>query len=250
VKVLAVIPARLASRRLPRKPLADLGGTSLIVRVWERVSALGVADAVAVATDSDEIAAVCRDAGASIVMTDETLESGTHRVAQAVARGGFEAGVVVNVQGDEPFVAADAVRAAVEEVRSGWDVGTVATPVRTAAAWRDPAVVKVVRGERGRALYFSRSPIPHPRDGGPTAEALVEGGFLRHLGVYAYTPEALARWAALPAAPLERIEQLEQLRPLAAGMGIGVGVVPEAARGVDTPEDLAAARERWAAQGG
>jgi 3-deoxy-manno-octulosonate cytidylyltransferase (CMP-KDO synthetase) len=246
VKVLAVIPARLASQRLSRKPLADLGGRPLIVRVWERVSALGVADAVVVATDSDEVAAACRDAGATIAMTDETLESGTHRVAQAVASGGFDPGVVVNVQGDEPFVGADAIRAAVHEVRSGWDVGTVATPVPTEAAWRDPAVVKVVRGDRGQALYFSRAPIPHPRDGVPSADAFGDGRYLRHVGVYAYTPGALARWAALPAAPLEETERLEQLRPLAAGFGIGVGVVPRAVVGVDTPEDLARARERWA----
>lgn len=244
VKVLAVIPARLASRRLPRKPLADLCGKPLIVRVWERVSASGMADGVIVATDSHEIAEACRASGARVAMTDEALASGTHRVAQVVAREGLAAEVVVNVQGDEPFVDADAIRAAVREVRSGWDVGTVATPVRTEDAWRDPAVVKVVRGDRGRALYFSRAPIPHPRDGAPSAEALADGRYLRHVGVYAYTPAVLARWAALPPAPLEEVERLEQLRPLAAGLGVGVGLVPEAAGGVDTPEDLARARER------
>lgn len=244
VKVLAVIPARMASRRLPRKPLADLCGKPLIVRVWERVSASGMADGVIVATDSHEIAEACRASGARVTMTDEALASGTHRVAQVVAREALAAEVVVNVQGDEPFVDADAIRAAVREVRSGWDVGTVATPVRTEDAWRDPAVVKVVRGDRGRALYFSRAPIPHPRDGAPSAEALADGRYLRHVGVYAYTPAVLARWAALPPAPLEEVERLEQLRPLAAGLGVGVGLVPDAAGGVDTPEDLARARER------
>lgn len=247
VKVLAVIPARLASRRLPRKPLADLGGSPLIVRVWERVSACGVADAVWVATDADEIADACRAAGADVVRTSPAQPSGTHRVAEAVASRGTAAGIVVNVQGDEPFIQADAIRAAVEQVRKGWDVGTVATPVRTADAWRDPAVVKVVRGDRGRALYFSRAPIPHDRDGPPAVEALAGDGYLRHVGVYAYTPEALQRWAELAPTALEARERLEQLRPLAAGLGIGVGVVPHAEGGVDTEDDLRRARERWAA---
>lgn len=246
MKVLAVIPARLAARRLPRKPLVDLGGDPLIVRVWQRVSALGVADSVLIATDSEEIADACRAAGADVELTDQAHPSGTHRVAEAVARRAPDAEVVVNVQGDEPFVGADALRAALEAVRAGWDVGTVATPVRTEAAWRDPAVVKVVRGGRGRALYFSRAPIPHPRDRPPTAEDLRGDGFLRHVGVYAYTPATLARWAALPPTPLEEVERLEQLRPLAAGLGIGVGVVPRAEGGVDTQDDLRRARARLA----
>ncbi len=246
MKVLAVIPARLAAKRLPRKPLVDLGGDPLIVRVWRRVSSLGVADAVLVATDSAEIADACRAAGADVAMTHESHPSGTHRVAEAVAARARAPRVVVNVQGDEPFVRADALRAALDAVGAGWEVGTVATPVRTESVWRDPAVVKVVRGERGRALYFSRAPIPHPRDRPPSAEELRGDGFLRHVGVYAYTPAALARWAALPPAPLEATERLEQLRPLAAGMEIGVGVVPHADRGVDTEDDLRRARERLA----
>ena len=247
--VLAVIPARLASQRLPRKPLLDLGGGPLIVRVWRRVSELGVADAVLVATDSDEIADACRAVGADVELTDRTQPSGTHRVAEAVARRAPAAEVVVNVQGDEPFVGADAVRAALDAVRSGWDVGTVATPVRTESAWRDPAVVKLVRDARGRALYFSRAPIPHPRDRPPSAADLRGDGYLRHVGVYAYTPAVLARWAALPPAPLETVERLEQLRPLAAGFEIGVGVVPDADGGVDTEEDLRRARERVEREG-
>src|SRR5690606_400184 len=119
----------------------------------------------------------------------------------------------------------------------GFDVGTAATPVRTLEAWRDPAVVKVVRGDDGRALYFSRAPIPHLRGAEPSPEELASERYLRHLGVYAYTPGALARWVTLSAGDLERIEKLEQLRALAAGLTIGVAVVDDGEGGVDTPED-------------
>ncbi|MEN8374844.1 MAG: 3-deoxy-manno-octulosonate cytidylyltransferase [Gemmatimonadota bacterium] len=244
LKVLVVIPARLDSERLPRKPLIDLGGRSLIVRVWERVSALAGVDRVLIAADSEEVAAECRRVGADVELTDPALTSGTHRVAAAVRQRAASVECVVNVQGDEPFVGEDAVSEAVRAVRSGWDVGTVGTPVRTVDAWRDPAVVKVVRDDNGRALYFSRAPIPHPRDRAPTPDELSGEGYLRHVGVYAYQPEALQRWVELPPAPLEAIERLEQLRPLAAGMAIGVGLVVDAARGIDTEADVRWARGR------
>jgi 3-deoxy-manno-octulosonate cytidylyltransferase (CMP-KDO synthetase) len=152
--------------------------------------------------------------------------------------------VAVNVQGDEPFVTEEQVRSALDAIDSGFDIGTVSTPVRTLEMWRDPAVVKVVRDQSGKALYFSRATIPFDRAGEPDAQALVSDRFLRHIGVYAYTRAALERWVAMPQGELERIERLEQLRPLAAGLTIGVGVVAEAENGVDTPADAVRAAER------
>ena len=179
----------------------------------------------------------------------DTGPSGTDRAAELVARaayGGYD--VIVNVQGDEPFITEEQVSAALEAVFAGADVGTVAAPVATLEAWRDPAVVKVVRREDGTALYFSRSPIPFERGGDPDAAALGSERYLRHIGVYAYTRAALRSWVSLPAGVLEQIERLEQLRPLAAGMTIGVGVVAAAENGVDTPADAARAEAMLSAR--
>ena len=242
--VLGVIPARLGSERLPRKPLRILAGRPLIEWVWRRVSTFPVLDACVIATDAEEIAEACRAFGADVVMTSVAHGSGTERVAE-VARAPQWAGyeILVNVQGDEPFVLAEHVEAAVSEVRAGRAVGTVATPVRTRAEWCDPAIVKVVRRTDGTALYFSRAPIPFRRDGEPSVEDLASS-CLRHIGVYAYTRTALFRWVTLPPAELEDIERLEQLRPLAAGMAIGVAVAGEAPPGVDTPDDLSRAERQ------
>lgn len=242
--VLAVIPARLRSERLPRKPLVELAGRPLIEWVWRRVRGFESLDAVVVATDSEEIAGVCRRIGAEVVMTEAGHASGTERVAEVVRRPEYSGyPVVVNVQGDEPFVTPEQVGAAARMVLDGWDVGTVAAPVGTVEAWLDPAVVKVVRRADGGALYFSRSPVPHLRGGEPTAADLSSGRYLRHIGIYAYAPAALRRWIELPPSALESIERLEQLRALEAGLSIGVGVVAASRGGVDTPEDAARAEQ-------
>ena len=246
--VLGVIPARLGSERLPRKPLHVLAGRPLLEWVWRRVSAFSVLDRVVIATDAQEIFAASRGWGAAVELTAEHA-SGTDRVAEIAGRteyGGFA--VIVNVQGDEPFVTEEQVAGAVAQVRGGFDMGTVATPVGTLEAWRDPSVVKVTRRHDGAALYFSRGSIPHQRDGEPTATALASHAFLRHIGVYAYTPEVLAQWSSLPAAELEAIERLEQLRALSAGLSIGVGVVATGAGGVDTAADAKWAEERLRAE--
>lgn len=243
-RVLAIIPARLGSERLPRKPLQLLAGRPLIEWVWRRVAAFPVLDRVVVATDSEEVEATCRAMGAEVALTSPDHTSGTERAAEVAARSEYAGyDVVVNVQGDEPFIVEEQVSEAAA-LAGRFDVGTVATPVRTLAAWRDPAVVKVVRGEDGRALYFTRSAVPHVRGRDPTAAELGSPDFLRHIGVYAYTPGALARWVAHPAGTLERLERLEQLRPLAAGLTIGVGVVAETEGGVDTPADARRAEAR------
>lgn len=242
---LAVIPARLGATRLPRKPLRLLGGVPLVVRVWERLTALAVADRVVVATDSEEVRRSTADAGADCVLTDAAHPSGTDRVAEVARRPEFTSyDVILNVQGDEPFLPGDAARGAVEMVTSGaFPLGTaaVAAPADILGA---PDVVKVVRADDGRALYFSRAAIPFLRD--PADRETRDAIVLRHLGIYAYTRGALAQWVALPPHPLERVEKLEQLRPLAAGMAMGVAFVDdEAPPGIDTEEDLRFANDRW-----
>ena len=247
MKTLAVIPARLGATRLPRKPLRLLAGAPLVVRVLERVIALRVADRCLVATDSPEIVDEVRRAGGEAVLTDPSYPSGTDRVAEVVARSdvrGFDA--IVNVQGDEPFVSAAAVRGALAQVtEQGFALGTAALRARPDVLAR-PDVVKVVTADDGAALYFSRAPIPFLRDASDAADR--DARILHHVGVYAYTPHALARWVALPVHPLERIERLEQLRPLAHGMRMGVAITDDTARsGIDTEEDLALANTQWAA---
>lgn len=238
-----VIPARLAAVRLPRKPLRLLAGLPLVVRVWERVSAMKIADACVVATDDESVARAAREAGAECVMTSESHMSGTERVAEVARDTRFaDYSTIVNVQGDEPFIGESAVRGAAEMVSSDrFPIGTAASP----ASWDiagDPSIVKVVRGDDSRAMYFSRGGIPFPRDGAESAEIQP----LQHIGVYAYSREALERWVALPPHALEMTERLEQLRPLAAGIPIGVAVSNEPpAAGIDTEEDLSRANARW-----
>ena len=246
VKTLAVIPARLGATRLPRKPLRLLAGVPLIVRVLERVESLRLADRCVVATDSLEIFEVVRRAGGEAVLTDTAHPSGTDRVAEVASRAdcrGFDA--IVNVQGDEPFVSGAAVRGALTQVtEQGFALGTAALRADPHILLR-PDVVKVVTADDGAAMYFSRAPVPFLREGTDAAER--DARVLHHVGVYAYTPDALARWVALPVHALERIERLEQLRPLAHGMRMGVAITDETARsGIDTEEDLALANSQWA----
>jgi 3-deoxy-manno-octulosonate cytidylyltransferase (CMP-KDO synthetase) len=211
----------------------------------ERVAALRVADRVVVATDSEEIADRVRHAGGEALLTRGDHPSGTDRVAEVAARGEFRAfDAIVNVQGDEPFVSSAAVRGALRQVAErGFPLGTAA-----ALAARDvltsPDAVKVVAADDGAAMYFSRAAIPHLRDATDGIE--LDARVLHHVGVYAYTPEALAHWVALPPHPLERIERLEQLRPLAAGVRMGVAVVDgPLRRGIDTEADLDRANREW-----
>jgi 3-deoxy-manno-octulosonate cytidylyltransferase (CMP-KDO synthetase) len=242
---LAVIPARLGATRLPRKPLRLLAGEPLVTRVWRRVHELRLGARCVVATDSGEVADAVRAAGGEVVMTRADHPSGTDRVAEVAARPEFAAyETIVNVQGDEPFVPAAAIRAAAALVAGGaFPLGTAAVPADRAIL-QSPGAVKVVAADDGRAMYFSRAPIPFLRE--PGDEALLDGRVMQHIGVYAYSRAALARWVALPPHPLERIERLEQLRPLAAGIAMGVAVIDERPRGgIDTEEDLARANDEW-----
>ena len=242
---LVVIPARLGAMRLPRKPLRLLSGLPLIVRVWQRISQMNVADAVVVATDDESVASAVRAAGAECVMTSNQHTSGTERVAEVASQPRFTGyRTIVNVQGDEPFIGKGAVKGAADLVSA------VRFPLGTAASRASPEIldtpslVKVVIADDGRAMYFSRAPIPFLRDHADGAK-LAERT-LQHIGVYAYSREALKEWVSLPPHPLETIERLEQLRPLAAGLPIGVAVTSEVpASGIDTEEDLERANARW-----
>ena len=244
MKTLAVIPARLGATRLPRKPLRLLGGAPLIVRVLERVRFLAVADRVVVATDSEEIAKHVRDAGGEAVMTSPDHPSGTDRVAEVASKPGLDRyDAVLNVQGDEPFVSPEAVRGALRQVQSGFPLGTAAAHAEESIL-RNADAVKVVAADDGAAMYFSRAAIPYLRD---VADAdTLRTCVLHHVGVYAYAPDALQRWVGLPPHPLERIERLEQLRPLAAGMRMGVAVIDGPVHaGIDTEGDLERANREW-----
>lgn len=243
--MLAVIPARLGATRLPRKPLRDLAGKPLVVRVWERVQEMNVADRCVIATDSPEVAAALAKAGAECVITSADHPSGTDRVAEVAALGEFRTyDAIVNIQGDEPFVHRAAVVGAAEMVSSGrFPLGTAAAPGGVAILGQ-PNAVKVITADDGRALYFSRASIPFVRDPADlgVANALVR----QHIGVYAYTRDALARWVRLPIHPLEQVERLEQLRPLAAGIAMGVALIADTPLGgIDTEDDLARAGAHW-----
>ena len=242
MRVLGVIPARLGSTRLPNKPLQLLAGEPLITRVIQRVREHGLTDDLVVATDSPLIARVVESAGVRAVLTDGGHCSGTDRVAEVAARPeyrGFE--VVANVQGDEPFLTREALAGALARVEIGDDVGTAAAPLDAALA-HDPSRVKVVTDAAGRALYFSRAPIPFRRDPGDPGDDL----YRQHIGIYACSRDALARWVAAPPSPAELAERLEQLRALHLGLRIGVATLTEAALpGIDTSDDLRRAEAHW-----
>ena len=219
-----------------------LAGEPLITRVIQRVLEHGLVDELVVATDSPMVAQVVERSQVRTVLTSRGHLTGTDRVAEVAGKdefGGFDA--IVNVQGDEPFLAREALAGALERVADGDDVGTAAAPLDPALAL-DPTRVKVVTDAWGRALYFSRAVIPHLREAGDLTPTL----YWQHLGLYAYTREALRRWPSLEPSPAEQAERLEQLRALHHGLRIGVARLTEPAEpGVDTPDDLRRAEAHW-----
>lgn len=249
--VAVIIPARYASSRLPGKPLLDIGGKPMIQHVWERARG-SCAEIVAVATDDLRIARVVEDFGGMAVMTSPDHATGTDRVAEAAQKLGAD--IVINVQGDEPLLAAAAIDALIAPM--GDDpalvMATLAHPLESGAEMFSPDVVKVVCDRRGFACYFSRGPIPYDRDGFAARGVATAGpvvGVLRHMGIYGYRRDFLQTFARLSATPLENIEKLEQLRALEHGYPVRVVVVPYRAIGVDTPADLERVR-RLVADGG
>lgn len=234
---IVLIPARMASTRLPDKPLADIAGLPMIVRVWRQAVAAGVGPVVVAAAEAEIVQAV-ESAGGRAVLTDPDLPSGSDRIFQALERldpaGAHD--VIVNLQGDLPALDPAYVRAVADALaQSGADIATLAAQIDDPADFDNPAVVKPVvawSGNSGRALYFTRARAPAG-----------EGALYHHIGIYAFTREALARFVALPPSPLEKREKLEQLRALEAGMRIAVARVDSVPLSVDTPADLEKARK-------
>jgi 3-deoxy-manno-octulosonate cytidylyltransferase (CMP-KDO synthetase) len=231
-----VIPARYASKRLPGKPLLRSTGKYLIEHVYERACQARSASVVVVATDDPRIASAVAGFGGNCVMTRREHPSGTDRVAEVAEE--LEVDCVINLQGDEPEIAPSALDQlpALLDRDPTAGVATLAVPITDEETYRDPNCVKVVCSDEGRALYFSRSPIPHVRDGRPNFAAR-PANFLQHVGIYAYRRDVLMRLAATSPAALEGMEKLEQLRALAGGWAIQVGIINHASRGVDTFDD-------------
>jgi 3-deoxy-manno-octulosonate cytidylyltransferase (CMP-KDO synthetase) len=246
VSFTVLVPARLQSSRLPRKVLADVGGLPMVVRVAQR-AALSKASRVVVAADDAEIVAACRAHGIDCVLTRADHATGSDRLAEACQLTGLDGtDMVVNVQGDEPLIEPALVDAcaALLAARPECVMGTAAHPIDTVEEFTNPNVVKVVVDGAGRALYFSRAPIPWWRDGSTAGQAaLPSPAPLRHIGLYAYQAGFLRRFPSLPPCPLEATESLEQLRVLWHGERIAVHVCRERpGPGVDTPEDLSRVR--------
>lgn len=241
-----VIPARLESSRLPEKLLLRETGKSVLQHTFEAASQAKLPGKTWVATDSLKIVRECQRFGAPVEMTDPKAASGTDRVAE-LAKRLPPAEIIVNVQGDEPEISPDAIDLAVDTLQQDPRavMSTLATPIRSREQLNDPACVKVVCDERGRALYFSRAAIPHAREWDDGLLDQPRPCFLQHIGLYAYRRDFLLRLAALPPSPLEQLERLEQLRVLSAGHSITVGVVDEPSVGVDTAADYRAFVDRY-----
>ena len=256
MRCLVVIPARLKSTRLPEKPLKDIGGKTLLQRVYEQACRAKLPNRVVVATDDQGIASASRNFGAEVVMTSELAATGSDRVAEVAAifkSHGQEFDLIANVQGDMPFISPAAIDLTIEALQNSdlkaevsFGMSTLATPITSREEFERPAAVKVVIGASERALYFSRAPVPFARD---PDEAFSAPGTIyghKHIGLYVFRPEVLARLGTLPLLVPEQREKLEQLRALAAGIAIRVAIVARAklepSIEVDTQEDLDRAR--------
>lgn len=246
MKVLAIIPARYASSRFPGKPLAELDGESIISRVYHRVCRTEGVEDVMVATDDesicDHVESFCEEG--AVMMTSDTHRSGTERcgeVVQRLERQGYRYDVVLNVQGDEPFVESAQLETLIDAFKDPEvQIATLATPIQSTEELLSPNNVKVVFGQKANAIYFSRQPIPYVRD--VAVEKWVgKSAFYKHVGIYAFRPDVLTQVCQLAPSPIEMCEKLEQLRWLSAGIPITVLLTDHANIGIDTPEDLAEA---------
>ena len=244
MKVLAVIPARYASTRFPAKPLALLGGKPIVQRVYEQVAKM--VERVVVATDDERIYDTVASFGGEVVMTSPNHKSGTDRCAEAYDKLGCEADIVINVQGDEPFIVTEQMATLVKCFENeAIDIATLVKPFSAESgieALENPNSPKVVINERGEAIYFSRSVVPYLRDV-ERSEWLKHHTFYKHIGIYAFRAKTLGEITQLPQSPLEQAEKLEQLRWLENGYRIGVGITDIETIGIDTPEDLERAEQ-------
>ncbi len=245
-KVSVVIPARLGSTRLPGKVLADICGKPLLRHVWDRVSRMRRATETLIATDSEQVLEAAKSWGARAVMTSPECRSGTERIASIL--GQLKGDFIVNVQGDEPLIEPDLLDALIERwERTPCDLVTPVRRITDPAQVSNPNVVKVVRAQDGRALYFSRSAVPYVRDAQP-AQWLERATFWGHIGVYGYTRAVVEKYLALPVSPLETAESLEQLRFVDAGYVFQTVETAYHPVAVDTPEDLERVRAHMAAR--
>ena len=237
LNILCVIPARIGSTRLPRKPLADLGGKPMVQRTYEAARTCSAFAKVVVATDDNEIADVIRACGGEVVMTDPAIQTGTDRVAY-VASLFPEMDIIVNLQGDEPFVKSSMLMALVQPYLDGEtpDMTTLANPLDFKTQYNSPDFVKVIVDKDFNALYFSRAPIPYQRD------VIADLPVYHHQGMYAFTREFLAVFTTLAQTPLELSEKLEQLRVLEHGYPIRICITAEKTLEINTPEELALAQ--------
>ena len=241
MKYVALIPARYASTRFPGKPLAILGGKTVIQRVYEQ--AKSILDEVWVATDDERIFACVESFGGRAVMTRTDHKSGTDRIEEAAEKTGTQADVIINIQGDEPFVQPSQIESLIHLFDDETtQIGTLGKPFETMEAVENPNSPKIVTDNRGFALYFSRSVIPYIR-GVEREEWIQHHRYLKHLGLYAYRREVLHEVTQLPQSPLEKAESLEQLRWLENGYRIRVGITQVETVGIDTPDDLQRAEE-------
>ena len=244
MKVLAIIPARYASTRFPAKPLALLGGKPIVQRVYEQVAKM--VERVVVATDDERIYDAVASFCGEVVMTSPNHKSGTDRCAEAYEKLGCEADIVINVQGDEPFIATEQIEALVKCFENeAIDIATLVKPFSAGAgieALENPNSPKVVINEKSEAIYFSRSVVPYLRDV-ERSEWLKHHTFYKHIGICAFRAKTLGEITQLPQSPLEVAEKLEQLRWLENGYKIGVGVTDIETIGIDTPEDLERAKQ-------
>jgi 3-deoxy-manno-octulosonate cytidylyltransferase (CMP-KDO synthetase) len=245
VKRIIVIPARYASTRLPGKPIIDIGGKPLLQWVYEGACRSKLADRVLIATDEDRVKKTALDFGAEAIMTDPDLPSGTDRVFAAIQ--GQEADLIINLQGDEPFVEASIVDQLFSAMELGHtDMATLCCPLTDDREYQDPNTVKVVLDQSGFALYFSRSPIPYVKS--PDAKLLTPNVAYKHIGIYAFTRPFLQKFVTMPKSRLEETESLEQLRVLENGYRIKVIVTDYRGFGIDTPDDLERARNKLTRQ--
>ena len=244
MKVLAIIPARYASTRFPAKPLALLGGKPIVQRVYEQVSK--VVERVVVATDDERIYDAVTSFGGEVVLTSTNHKSGTDRCAEAYEKLNCEADIVINVQGDEPFIAPEQIETLIKCFNNeAIDIATLVKPFSAESsidALENPNSPKVVINEKSEAIYFSRSVVPYLRDV-ERSEWLNHHTFYKHLGIYAFRAKTLGEITQLPQSPLEQAEKLEQLRWLENGYKIGVGMTDIETIGIDTPEDLERAEQ-------
>jgi len=236
------IPTRMGSTRFPGKPLAKLGGKTVIERVYERCLRSKLAQKAVILTDSPEIMDFAGKIGANALMTSPQCASGTERIIEAFDKIGAE--FVVNVQGDEPFISPELIDALIQKrADTSCDLVTAVSKIGDAATLENENVVKVLRDERGAALYFSRTPLPHIRGEADKSRWLERSAYWRHIGIYGYSQAALAKYASFGACALEKCEMLEQLRFVSNGMKFEIVETEYESIGIDTPADLAAAEE-------